>query len=124
MVSWQYPQGPPSNPVHAFPNIQVDTKVLPATINSISKVDIDLEWSYGIGNETTTASTLADLTADNLNTNVAIDMFIDSDKTTAQNPAKAKYELMVWFAAYGSATQPIGFGPVPVSTKTLDGNTL
>lgn len=124
MVSWQYPRGPEDNPVHAFPNIQIDTDVIPATVNSISKVDIDIEWSYGVGNETTTSSTLADLTADNLNTNVAVDMFIDSDKTAAQNPAKAKFELMVWFAAYGSSTQPIGFSNGAVSTQTLNGNTL
>ncbi|KAL6897492.1 glycoside hydrolase family 12 protein [Trichoderma evansii] len=122
MVSWQYPPGPADNPVHAFPNIQIDTNVLPATVNSISKVDIDLEWSYGIGNETTTVALPAELSADNLNTNVAIDMFIDSDKTTAQNPSKAQFELMVWFAAYGSATQPIGFAQGAVSTQTLDGN--
>ncbi|PTB42660.1 uncharacterized protein TrAFT101_008251 [Trichoderma asperellum] len=124
MVSWQYPRGPEDNPVHAFPNIQIDTDVIPATVNSISKVDIDIEWSYGVGNETTTSSTLADLTADNLNTNVAVDMFIDSDKTAAQNPAKAKFELMVWFAAYGSSTQPIGFSNGAVSTQTLNGNTF
>jgi hypothetical protein len=124
MISWQYPPGPEDDPVHAFPNIQVEGNILPATISSISKVDIDLVWSYGIGNETTTASSLADLTADNLNTNVAIDMFIDSDKTSAQSPTKAKYELMVWFAAIGPATQPIGFAQGPVSTQTLDGNKL
>lgn len=124
MVSWQYPVGPVDDPVHAFPNIQIDTDVLPATIDSISKVDIDLEWSYGVGNETTTASSLADLTADSLNTNVAIDMFIDSDKTAAQDPAKAKFELMVWFAAFGGSTQPIGFGAGPVSTQILNSNTL
>ncbi|KAL7915450.1 glycoside hydrolase family 12 protein [Trichoderma velutinum] len=122
MISWQYPPGPEDNPVHAFPNIQVDSDVFPAAISSISKVDVDLAWSYGIGNETTVAASLADLTADNLNTNVAIDMFIDSDKTAAQNPSKAKYELMVWFAAFGPATQPIGFDQAPLSTQTLDGN--
>lgn len=124
MISWQYPPGPEDNPVHAFPNIQVDTDVFPATINTISKVDLDLEWSYGIGNETTEAATLAELKADNLNTNVAIDMFIDSDKKAAQDPSKAKYELMVWFAAIGAATQPIGFAQGSVSTQTLDGNIL
>jgi hypothetical protein len=123
MVSWQYPPGPEDDPVHAFPNIQIDTDVLPATVNSISKVDIDLQWTYGVGNETTTPSSSADLTADDLNANVAIDMFIDSDKTTAQNPSKAQFELMVWFAAFGASTQPIGFG-TPVSTQKLDGNTL
>ncbi|KAL6879318.1 concanavalin A-like lectin/glucanase [Trichoderma novae-zelandiae] len=122
MVSWQYPPGPADNPVHAFPNIQVDTDVFPATINTISKVDIDLEWSYGIGNETTTGATLAELTADNLNTNVALDMFIDSEKKASQDPTKAKYELMVWFASIGPATQPIGFAQGPVTQQTLDGN--
>jgi hypothetical protein len=124
MISWQYPPGPQDDPVHAFPNIQVDTDVLPAIVNSISKVDIDIEWSYGVGNETTKASSSADLTADKLNTNVAFDMFIDSDKTAAQNPAKAKFELMVWLAAFGGSTQPIGFAAGPISTQKLGSNTL
>lgn len=41
------------------------------------------------------------LSLENLVANIAIDMFLDSDAETAVNSARAKYEVMVWFAAFG-----------------------
>lgn len=41
-------------------------------------------------------------------TNVAVDMFFDSDSTAAQSSSKAQYEVMVWFARIGDSTQPNG----------------
>lgn len=62
-----------------------------------------------------------------LNANVAMDMFMDSDQKKAQDSADASHEIMVWFAAIGPATQPIGFdvdGANPLATKTLHGTEL
>lgn len=123
-VAWQYPPGPETAPVHAFPNIKVDTELFPATLKSLSQVDVDLEWTYGIGNETVTASSEAELKADDVNTNVAIDMFVDADKDKSKDSTKAKYEVMVWFAAFGPATQPIGLADKAVTTKVISGTTL
>ncbi|KOS17145.1 Endoglucanase-1 [Escovopsis weberi] len=123
-ITWQYPQGPATDPVHAFPNIQLDGDSLPAPINTISKMDLDLEWTYATGNGTTEASTAAALTAANLNTNVAIDMFMDADKKKSQSPSDATYEVMVWFAAFGPATQPLGLPKGVLATKTINGATF
>lgn len=52
---------------------------------------------------------------------------MDSDQKKAQDSADASHEIMVWFAAIGPATQPIGFnvnGTNPLATKTLHGTEL
>ncbi|CAG7559681.1 unnamed protein product [Fusarium equiseti] len=129
-VVWQYPQGPETAPVHAFPNIKVDGDVFPAKLSDIDKIDIDFEWTYAIGNgsakgaKAATKTDLTDLKDHLLNANVAMDMFMDKDKTKAQNSEDASHEIMVWFAAIGPATQPLGFnvdGSNPLATKTLHG---
>ena len=59
-----------------------------------------------------------------INTNVAIDIFLDSDSGNAQDTGKAKYEIMVWLATFGAATQPIGLEDgVRDSVILSDGNT-
>lgn len=132
-VVWEYPQGPETAPVHAFPNIKVDGDVFPAKLSDIDKIDIDFEWTYAIGNKSAkgskpaTKTDLTDLKDHLLNANVAMDMFMDSDKTKAQDSEDASHEIMVWFAAIGPATQPLGFnvdGSNPIATKTLQGTEL
>ena len=123
-VSWQYEQGPATQPVHAFPNIKVDGNVFPVTMGSVSKINVDVEWTYGVGNETAASTDEAALTANSVNTNVAIDMFLDSDKDSAEDSSKAKFEVMVWLAAFGAATQPIGLSAGAVTTATVNGTTL
>ncbi|KAJ0291453.1 hypothetical protein CBS470a_003450 [Colletotrichum nupharicola] len=130
-VTWRYPRGPETQPVHAFPNIKVDGTVLPLEISKISKIAVDVEWSYAVGNYTTDgdSATTTDetaLTENDTNTNVAIDMFLDDDKTSAQNSTLAAYEVMVWLATFGSATQPIGYksGSGALTTKAINGTTF
>lgn len=110
--------------MHAFSNIKVDGGVFPTTLDSIEQVNLDLEWTYGIGNKTAAKTDVDELTDHNVNTNVAIDMFIDKDKSKAQDPTKAEYEVMVWWATIGPAAQPLGFADGTVVTKTVQGVTL
>lgn len=123
-VTWQYPQGPESQPVHAFPNIRLEGSVLPATLQTVSQMNLGLEWSYAVGNEPAASTDAQALTGVDLNGNVAIDMFIDSDKTSAQNSSKAKYEVMVWFADFGAAAQPIGQEKGVAATQQVNGTTF
>ncbi|KAF7557061.1 hypothetical protein G7046_g6121 [Stylonectria norvegica] len=120
-VTWSYPRGPEDAPVHAFPNIKVDGGALPIQIKSIGAIDVDLQWSYGMGNKSVKSTDVVELVKNEVNTNVAIDMFVDSDKTAAQDSTKAKFEVMVWFAAIGSATQPLGYeaGKGNLTSKTV-----
>lgn len=123
-VTWQYPQGPETAPVHAFPNIKVDSNVLPTTLRSLEAIDVDLKWTYGVGNKVSASTDDTELTENLVNTNVAIDMFLDSDRSKAQDSTKAAYEIMVWFAAFGAATQPIGLSEGVITTKVLNGITF
>ncbi|KAJ5806898.1 hypothetical protein N7474_010490 [Penicillium riverlandense] len=118
-ASWYYAQGDADQPTHAYPNVMVDD-ILPVELQKMSALNLDFEWAYGVGNTTAASTDVATLTTAGLNGNVAIDMFFDADSTTAQDSQKAKYEVMIWFAAFGPGTQPVGPGNV-VTTHVLDG---
>ena len=90
-------------------------------ISSVTNIDIDVEWMYSVGdaNQSTSALDVGALTAVAANTNVAIDMFLDSDASKATSTENAKYEVMVWLATFGPATQPIGLDEGPRMTATI-----
>lgn len=123
-VTWQYDPGPETAPVHAFPNCKVANQILPVSFKSIDKLVLDLEWTYGIGNNTAVSTSKSELEDNLVNTNVAIDIFSDPDKGKAVNTEKAAVEIMVWFAAYGPATQPLGMANGAVESKTVSGVAL
>jgi hypothetical protein len=126
-VTWQYPQGPPTQPVHAFPNIKVnadDQTDMPLKISDITGIDVDVEWYYGTGNTAPTTVDTAQLTAVEANTNVAIDMFLDDDSDKSTDPEKAEFEVMVWLGAFGPATQPIGLAEGTKATANINGVTF
>ncbi|TKW58243.1 Xyloglucan-specific endo-beta-1,4-glucanase A [Colletotrichum tanaceti] len=128
-VTWRYPPGPPTQPVHAFPNIKVDGSVLPVSLASLTDVDVDVEWFYSVGNYTTggttaSATVAAELAENETNTNCAIDMFLDDDKDKAKDSTQAKYEIMVWLGTFGAATQPIGLPAGAIATETINGTTF
>jgi hypothetical protein len=122
-VIWQYPPGPVSQPVHAFPHIQADSGT-PIQVQDIEHINLDMHWTYGVGTKEAVSTNLQDLTLNLVNANVAMDMFLDSDKKTSQNASKAEYEVMIWFASFGAAAQPIGLDKGIVSTHVLNGTTL
>jgi len=123
-VTWQYPPGPETQPVHAFPNAKIDSGVFPELLKSVGNINFDIAWTYGVGNDSASSTDSDALTADDFNANVAIDMFLDSDKTKSEDTNEAETEVMVWFAAFGAATQPIGFGDGIVVSEVLNGTTF
>ncbi|KAG4427287.1 hypothetical protein IFR05_017230, partial [Cadophora sp. M221] len=106
-VTWSYPPGPATQPVHAYPNVQVKTSI-PILLSTIKTIALSTSWTYGVGNTAAAKTDEAAMIANAANTNVAIDMFLDSDQKAAENSSKASYEVMVWFATFGSAAEPIG----------------
>ncbi|GMF70134.1 unnamed protein product [Aspergillus oryzae] len=104
-VTWKFDQETKDQTVHAFPNVQVDN-ILPASLADIHHLNLDMHWTYGIGNKTVNKTDDAELK--DVNTNVALDMFFDDDIKTAKNVSLAKYEMMIWFAGYGEA-KPFGY---------------
>lgn len=123
-ITWEYPQGPETQPVHAFPNIKVDGDVFPATVESLSKIVLDVEWNYGVGNVSANSTDETALDAVTLNANVAVDMFFDSDKESSSNSSAATYEVMVWLADFGTASQPIGLSDGAVTTAVINTTTF
>lgn len=120
-VTWEYPIGPQDAPVHAFPNIKVDGGVFPKALSAIKGVQLDFEWTMGVGNDTVAKTDVAALDKAAVNANVAMDMFLDADKDKALESDKAKYEIMVWFARIGGATHPIGLDDGAVAKEKVNG---
>ncbi|PBP22930.1 glycoside hydrolase family 12 protein [Diplocarpon rosae] len=123
-VTWQYPPASEVQPVHAFPNIQLDGKALPMSLQNLQNINLELRWTYGVGNEPVATTDVAGLATNLANTNVAIDMFLDRDERKSKNSSAATFEVMVWFASFGTAAQPIGLESGVVSTHILNGTTF
>jgi hypothetical protein len=126
-VTWQYPQGPSTQPVHAFPNIKLNADketVMPIQLSTLKTIPIDVLWYYSTGSTAPTTVDIAALTNVEANTNVAIDMFLDDDSGKSSDPEKAAFEVMVWLAAFGAATQPIGLAEGAKATETINGVTF
>lgn len=122
-VTWQYTPFPESQPVHAYPNIEVRDG-LPVTLSDLKSLNVDLAWTYSLGNTPKDTSDTPEFDSISLNTNVAIDMFFDSLKDNATDSTIAEYEIMVWFAHYGVAAQTIGNSSGIVDTQVVNTTTL
>jgi len=105
---WGYPQGPESEPVHAFPNAQLNSSEIPIKVSDLKTLVVDVAWNYAAGSLVSQTTDQDALTNINLNANIAVDMFLDDDKTKAQNSSIASVEVMVWLGHFGDAVQPIG----------------
>ncbi|KGO71233.1 Glycoside hydrolase, family 12 [Penicillium italicum] len=118
-ITWQFNPGPETAPVHGYPNVRVDD-VLPKEMDKITELNLDMSWTYGVGDTTAASTDVQALAKENLATNVAIDMFLDADADTAKNGTQAKFEVMVWFWMSNVEAQPHGWGH-PVINRTLEG---
>ncbi|KAJ5784372.1 uncharacterized protein N7503_009584 [Penicillium pulvis] len=119
-VTWQFDPGPETQPVHAFPNIQIED-VLPVALDKMEEIDFNLHWTYGVGNTVAESTDFTALDSESLQCNVAVDMFFDSDKATAQGSTTAQFEVMVWFARFGASSDPIGYSDGVVTNHTING---
>ncbi|KAF2433275.1 concanavalin A-like lectin/glucanase [Tothia fuscella] len=114
-ATWQYPPGPETMPVHAFPNVKlVDNSSIPVTLSEFSGLNIDVKWSYNGGNAASNSTDQSSLRTAGLNANVAVDMFLAADKTKSGSTTDAQHEVMVWLGRWGVSTQPIGY---PLGSK-------
>jgi len=123
-VTWTFSQGNPDEPVHAFPNAKLNTNALPNQVSNISSLILDVSWTYAAGDDAATEVDPSSLSADNLNANVAVDMFLSDDQATSGDPSNASHEVMVWLGQYGLATQPLGMDTGVVTTQSVNGTTL
>jgi hypothetical protein len=115
--------------VHAFPNIKIDEDgSFPIQISQVANININSEWNYFVGDADQeaipTAFDIGALEGVSANTNVAIDMFLDADASKATNTEEAEYEVMVWLATIGPATQPIGLKEGPRMAAIVNSTTF
>lgn len=102
--------GPETEPVHAFPNAKLDLPgVIPVELSTMTGLKLNTNWTYSVGNDIAPSNDDATLSAENLNANVCVDMFVDPDATNSQSTTSAAYEVMVWLGRWGTATLPIGW---------------
>ncbi|KAH7320773.1 concanavalin A-like lectin/glucanase domain-containing protein [Stachybotrys elegans] len=123
-VTWNYRYD--DQAVHAFPNALLAVPSLPARISDIRGIGVDLEWSYAVGNVTGdpgTSFSASEIEEHTISTNVALDIFLDSERDRSSNTTRASTEIMVWFARFGQYTLAVGeesLGVGSVANKTLD----
>ena len=78
----------------------------------------------GTGNTNAPATSLRRLGAQEVNATVALDMYMDADKTKAANASEAAFEMIIYFAHYG-LEDPVGFGNgTIIMNATLNGTDL
>lgn len=109
--------------MHGYPNVEV-ADGLPVTLSDLKSLNVDLAWTYALGDTPKDTSDTPEFDSVSLNTNVAIDMFFDSIKENATDSTISEYEIMVWFAHYGDAAQTIGNASGIVDTKIVNTTTL
>ncbi|KAF7191537.1 Endoglucanase cel12A [Pseudocercospora fuligena] len=111
-VQWQW-SGDPI--VRGFPNVGLRTKALPVHVRDLRSLNISAAWTL------TPSSSGSDVSADDtsepdgnaledigVETNVCLDVFADSDEARSLDFGDQKYEIMVWFAAFGGGAKPVG----------------
>ena len=108
--------------MHAFPNIKLDD-VFPVAVRDVSKIDLDMQWIMRMDNDTGSTDE-AGLRASAVNSNVAVDMFMDSDRTKAADSTRARFEVMVWFAAFGDGAKTVGEDNPAVASYNFNGTVL
>lgn len=122
-IWWRYkPVAGTGNNVHAFPNIKVDD-VFPVAVKDVSRIDLDMQWVMRMDNDTGSTDE-AQLRASTVNSNVAVDMFMDSDRAKAGDSTRARFEVMVWFAAFGDSAKTVGEDDPMVASYNFNGTTL
>ncbi|EOD44820.1 putative glycosyl transferase protein [Neofusicoccum parvum UCRNP2] len=96
--------------VHSYPDALLNTALFPLVFSDLTSLKLAANWAVvpSPSDETTTnEATLASL---DVVANVALDVFLDEDASTASDAATAAYEIMIWQSAYGNI-QPIGKFP-------------
>ena len=132
--TWEYPfhianESAPANQtkllIHAFPQASIgDGGVIPLTLEDLGELTLEFAWTMGIGNANAPSTSVRRLAAQEVNASVALDMYMDPDKSKAGDAGKAAFEMIIYFAHYG-LQDPVGFGNGTIlTTENLGGTDL
>lgn len=100
--TWKWSDNPLS--VHSFPNIKLNSNILPLQLSNLSSLNISASWTMAPSN----SKQGTDLASIETAANVIIDMFLDPNSTIANSTTLPQYEVMVWIAAFDGKL-PIGY---------------
>ncbi|KAF2023998.1 concanavalin A-like lectin/glucanase [Setomelanomma holmii] len=105
--------------VHAYPNINLNAVQRdPIQLSNLSAIDVKVSWSMRPALSTSKADIdSSGLAVTDAKTNVAVDVFFDTELEKAVNTTAPSFEVMVWIGKFGSIL-PIG------ANATTDVNTL
>ncbi len=112
-MTWNWEASPQL--VHAYPNVNLNSSVLPIPLKNVGSCTMDAKWSLAPGSEPQDETDVDALARVNAVANVALDLFVDPDPEAATSTTRPKYEIMVWFGNYGGKG-PLGYvthGDVP-----------
>ncbi|QSZ35963.1 hypothetical protein DSL72_007085 [Monilinia vaccinii-corymbosi] len=99
--------------VHAYPNVGYESAQLPTKLSNVKAFHLSGSWSvYPEGQEDAPDKTAA-LNAIACKADIALDIFMDANETSAMNASRAAYEVMVWQSVWGGVW-PIGYYEPPV----------
>ena len=104
-----------SDKVHAYPHFKLDSPLYPLLVEDLSTVDFTGDFSINVTSalgESPEAREEA-LTDENVQYNVALDMFLDANETQAMAELPT-YEIMIWMS-YSYRVYPVG-----IDTSTPD----
>jgi hypothetical protein len=106
--------------IHAFPQTNI-ANLDPLTLTDVGALNVGFDWTLGTGNTAAPTTSQIRLTSAQVNTSVALDMYLDADPDKSGNASVAAFEMIIFFAKYG-LQDPVGFGNgTIVTSKTIGG---
>ncbi|KAL1648093.1 hypothetical protein SLS58_002420 [Diplodia intermedia] len=105
--------------VHSYPDALFNTELFPLAFPDLTSLKLGADWAIIPAQSDDLATNEATLASLDVVADVAIDLFLDEDASTASDASAAAYEVMIWQAAYGNC-DPIGYDPTSTSAPTQE----
>ncbi|OMP84630.1 putative xyloglucan-specific endo-beta-1,4-glucanase A, partial [Diplodia seriata] len=104
---------------HSYPDALFNTELFPLAFPDLISLKLGADWAIIPAPSDDSATNEATLASLDVVADVAIDLFLDEDASTASDASAAAYEVMIWQAAYGNC-DPIGYDPTSTSAPTQE----
>lgn len=105
-ATWRWTNN--SDKVHAYPHFKLDSSLYPLSIKELAAIDFQGTWAVNVSSaiNDTAQERLQALDDDDVQYNVALDMFLDATASQATSDLP-QYEIMVWLS-YSYDVYPVG----------------
>ncbi|KAL2437155.1 hypothetical protein ABEF95_016617 [Exophiala dermatitidis] len=121
-ATWRWTNN--SDKVHAYPHFKLDSSLYPLSIKELAAIDFGGTWAVNVSSaiNDTAQERLQALDDDDVQYNVALDMFLDANASQATSDLP-QYEIMVWLS-YSYDVYPVGIdGSSPDKDQFVVGDT-